>query len=156
MSVRNVTYDDFDPVIVYSNPADWSTPNPQDNPGWFNATSDVTGSIWHQATYHSTEVAGTKISFNFTGTGLYVYGGSGPEYGNYTLTIDPSIPTPFIYPGQAYSQQNGTDRYLLYGTDGLAYAEHEVVIETQGGRFLLDLVEVGGLEFGAEGFVLLR
>lgn len=29
MSVRNVTYDDFDPVIVYSNPADWSTPNPQ-------------------------------------------------------------------------------------------------------------------------------
>lgn len=89
------------------------------------------------------------------GTSLYVYGGSGPEYGNYTLTIDPSIPTPFIYPGQAYSQQNGTDRYLLYGTDGLAYAEHEVVIETQGGRFLLDLVEVGGLEFGAEGFVLL-
>jgi hypothetical protein len=43
----------------------------------------------------------------------------------------------------------------LYGTDGLAYAEHEVVIETQGGRFLLDLVEVGGLEFGAEGCVLL-
>jgi hypothetical protein len=29
MSVRNVTYDDFDPVIVYSNPGDWSTPNPQ-------------------------------------------------------------------------------------------------------------------------------
>jgi hypothetical protein len=32
MSVRNVTYDDFDPVIVYSNPADWSTPNPQASP----------------------------------------------------------------------------------------------------------------------------
>lgn len=29
MSVRNVTFDDFDPVIVYSNPADWTTPNPQ-------------------------------------------------------------------------------------------------------------------------------
>jgi hypothetical protein len=29
MSVRNVTYDDFDPVIVYSKPGDWSTPNPQ-------------------------------------------------------------------------------------------------------------------------------
>lgn len=35
MSIRNVTYDDFDPVIVYSNPADWSTPNPQASPGPF-------------------------------------------------------------------------------------------------------------------------
>lgn len=42
----------------------------------------------------------------------------------------------------------------MYGTDGLAYAEHEVVIETKGGRFLLDLVELGGLAFGAEGSVI--
>jgi hypothetical protein len=29
MSLLDVTFDDFDPVLVYSNPADWMTPNPQ-------------------------------------------------------------------------------------------------------------------------------
>jgi hypothetical protein len=29
MSLLNVTFDDFDPVLVYSNPADWTTPDPQ-------------------------------------------------------------------------------------------------------------------------------
>ena len=48
MSLYNYTIDDFDPVIRYSNYADWQTPNPQDNPTWFNATPAVTGSPWHE------------------------------------------------------------------------------------------------------------
>lgn len=48
MSLNYITIDDFDPPIVYSNPDDWTTPNPQDNPTWYNATSDVTGVPWHQ------------------------------------------------------------------------------------------------------------
>jgi len=32
MSLLNVTFDDFDPVLVYSNPADWTTPDPQVSP----------------------------------------------------------------------------------------------------------------------------
>lgn len=44
----NLTVDDFDPLVAYSNYGDWQTPNPQDNPTWWNATQDVTGSQWHQ------------------------------------------------------------------------------------------------------------
>lgn len=43
-----VTVDDFDPLVSYSNYADWTTPDPSQNPTWFNATEDVTGSPWHQ------------------------------------------------------------------------------------------------------------
>lgn len=44
----NLTVDDFDPIVAYSNYDEWTTPNPQDNPTWFNASQDVTGSQWHQ------------------------------------------------------------------------------------------------------------
>lgn len=44
----NLTVDDFDPLVVYSNYDDWATPNPQDNPTWWNASADVTNSPWHQ------------------------------------------------------------------------------------------------------------
>jgi hypothetical protein len=43
-----VTVDDFDPLVSYSNYADWTTPDPSQNPTWFNATEDITGSPWHQ------------------------------------------------------------------------------------------------------------
>lgn len=44
----NYTIDDFDPLIAYSNYADWITPNPQDVPTNYNASSDVTGVPWHE------------------------------------------------------------------------------------------------------------
>lgn len=46
-----VTVDDFDPLVSYSNYEDWTTPDPSQNPTWFNATEDVTGSPWHQGEY---------------------------------------------------------------------------------------------------------
>lgn len=81
-----VTVDDFDPLVSYSNYADWTTPDPSLNPTWYNETQEVTGSPWHQgkrqlgteaiiryrmdadetATYHQTSVIGTKATFNFT------------------------------------------------------------------------------------------
>lgn len=48
MSKSNLAVDDFDPLVLYSNYDDWQTPNPQDNPTWWNATQDVTKSVWHQ------------------------------------------------------------------------------------------------------------
>ncbi len=51
MSMANISLDDFDPPIVYTNPVDWSTPNPQDHPTWFNQSKDVTGSIWYQGAW---------------------------------------------------------------------------------------------------------
>lgn len=53
MAVRglaaNITIDDFDPLIVYSNYADWTTPDPSQNPTWYNASRAVTNSPWHQS-----------------------------------------------------------------------------------------------------------
>lgn len=51
MEMTNVTIDDFDPVIVYSNYGDWQTPNPQENPTWWNAPQNVTNSPWHQGEF---------------------------------------------------------------------------------------------------------
>jgi hypothetical protein len=48
MSKFNLTVDDFDPVVHYSDYTVWETPNPQDHPDWFSATPDVTGSQWNQ------------------------------------------------------------------------------------------------------------
>lgn len=81
MGATLVTVDDFDPLVTYSNYEDWNTPDPSQNPTWFNASEEVTGSPWHQgtlrlrvrhwrlrtATYHQTSVIGTKATFNFTG-----------------------------------------------------------------------------------------
>ena len=48
MAMINVPIDDFDPLIGYSNYADWQTPDPSVNPTWYNASQEVTGSIWHE------------------------------------------------------------------------------------------------------------
>jgi hypothetical protein len=45
-----VTVDDFDPLVAYSKYEDWTTPDPSQNPTWFNASQEVTGSPWHQGT----------------------------------------------------------------------------------------------------------
>ena len=48
MSLINVTIDDFDPPLVYSNYDDWITPDPQENPTWYDASENVTGVPWHE------------------------------------------------------------------------------------------------------------
>jgi hypothetical protein len=62
-----LTIDDFDPLFHYDDYTIWQTPDPQDNPTWWNETQQVTGSIWHEATYHYTEQVGAKVTLNFTG-----------------------------------------------------------------------------------------
>jgi hypothetical protein len=69
----NLTIDDFDPIIgevrdssaderfadrrgpyrltAYSSPVQWTTPNPQDHPSWFNQTQEETGSVWHEGMF---------------------------------------------------------------------------------------------------------
>lgn len=65
-----LTIDDFDPLFSYSDYTAWQTPNPQDNPTWWNESSQVTGSVWHQATYHYTDQVGQKVSLEFKGASL--------------------------------------------------------------------------------------
>jgi hypothetical protein len=84
------------------------------------------------------------------GSEVYIYGASGPSYGDYSVTLDPTLASPYMYNGSAYATNNGTERFLLFNMNGLAYAQHEVVVETKGG-LLLDMIQVGGTEVGAEG-----
>ena len=44
----NITVDDFDPLVGYSNYADWYTPDPSQNPTWYSASRDVTKLPWHE------------------------------------------------------------------------------------------------------------
>lgn len=48
MTSVQLAIDDFDPLFVYEDYTIWATPNPQDNPTWWNASSQTTGSIWNQ------------------------------------------------------------------------------------------------------------
>lgn len=48
MSKFTLTVDDFDPVVHYANYEVWETPNPQENPTWWNEGRDKTNSSWHQ------------------------------------------------------------------------------------------------------------
>ncbi|BEJ15229.1 hypothetical protein CspHIS471_0409960 [Cutaneotrichosporon sp. HIS471] len=140
----NLTVDDFDPLVVYSNFDDWFTPNPQDNPTWWNAGRNVTNSTWHQATYHYTEVVGAQASFNFTGSSIAVYGGTGATGSIYSVTLDGNVVN--------LQLANSTGRTLLYDakvTDGA----HELTIVNGGSGLLLDLFVVG-LSLGGEGVTL--
>ncbi|TXT10541.1 hypothetical protein VHUM_02046 [Vanrija humicola] len=138
----NLTVDDFDPLVAYSNYGDWQTPNPQDNPTWWNATQDVTGSQWHQDTYHLTTVNGAQASFNFTGSALHIYGGTGANP-NYTVTLDGAETS-------LTTANNTAGRTALYGNDSLPFAPHTVQITNHGGGLLLDLFVVG-TQLGGDG-----
>lgn len=48
MTSVQLAIDDFDPLFVYDDYTIWATPNPQDNPTWWNASSQETGSTWNQ------------------------------------------------------------------------------------------------------------
>lgn len=62
--MNQITIDDFDPLIAYSNYADWSTPDPSQNPTWYNASRDVTNSPWHQGTSSSLLALFTQRRWN--------------------------------------------------------------------------------------------
>ncbi|KAJ9115405.1 hypothetical protein QFC22_005162 [Naganishia vaughanmartiniae] len=146
----NLTIDDFDPLITYTNPLQWATPNPQDHPSWFNQTQQETGSVWHQ------------------GASLDIYGFSNTSY---TVIIDPSIAQPYTAnistSDVLASTADSSARTSLFSTTSLSsnaqlsYAQHEVVVRNVGaqegqgtGVLGVDLVVIGGIPVGGEGATL--
>ncbi|KAF9529115.1 hypothetical protein CPB83DRAFT_284511 [Crepidotus variabilis] len=119
---RNITIDDFDSVLTYSDQAQWSTPDPSAN----NFTTN--GSPWLTATYHNTTVKGASVSLNFTGAGVYLYGAQGPAYGSYELSIDGKV-----LKGTNY-RQNGSNNasQLIFGASDLTFANHQLVLSNAG------------------------
>ncbi|GHJ83639.1 hypothetical protein NliqN6_0041 [Naganishia liquefaciens] len=162
----NLTIDDFDPLIAYTSPIQWTTPNPQDNPSWFNQTQEQTGSVWHEATYHQTSFRGAEARFNFTGDSLDIYGFSNTSY---QVIIDPSLDQPYtanITTKTAVSSTaESSSRASLFSSTSLStnakltYAQHEVVIRNVGlpegtGVLGLDYIVIGGIPVGGEGATL--
>ncbi|WWD22547.1 hypothetical protein CI109_107040 [Kwoniella shandongensis] len=134
-NLQNVTVDDFDSLITYSDYSQWTTPNPQDHPSWYNATGDVTGVPWHEATIHYTTIPNASFSLNSTATSIWIYGTLNTTSPNYTVTID----------GQS-TQGTGTQgdgRVLLYSSTGLGEGGHEISLTHNGGGLGLDLIVLG-------------
>ncbi|KAK0504460.1 hypothetical protein EDD18DRAFT_1276388 [Armillaria luteobubalina] len=120
----NVSVDDFDSILLYSpDQSAWTTPDPSSSD--FNAAT----SQWWMGTYHATETINASISFNFTGPAIYIYGASGPSYGSYEVTIDSNTTTL-----SAYSSNNASEPYLLYGSSALEYANHTLTIKNVGAK----------------------
>ncbi|WVN89204.1 uncharacterized protein L203_104421 [Cryptococcus depauperatus CBS 7841] len=137
----NVTYDDFDPLVVYSDYSQWWTPNPQDHPDWYNATADVTSVPWHEATIHYTTTPGANFSFNFSSTSAWIYGAAGTTTTNYTIVLDGVSSS-----HSATNSSNG--RTLLWSASGLNQGAHNVVLKNDGSGIGVDAVvieyDIGG------------
>ncbi|KAK8845599.1 hypothetical protein IAR55_006315 [Kwoniella newhampshirensis] len=134
-SIQNITIDDFDSVITYSDYGQWTTPNPQDHPTWYNASQDVTGVPWHEATIHWTTIPSASFGLNFTATSIWIYGSLNTTNTNYTVTLDGQ--------SQPGSGTAGDGRVVLYESTSLTAGGHEISVTNQGGGLGLDLVILG-------------
>ncbi|TRM63491.1 hypothetical protein BD626DRAFT_494497 [Schizophyllum amplum] len=127
----NVTVDDFDSVLWYSQQSDWQTPDPS------SADYHPESSEWLRGTYHYTEVEGASVAFNFTGPTVFVYGAAGPNYGNYSVTMDQ-----VVLQRSAYQSDNASSPYLLYSARNLTYDNHQLTLANAGGGgLLLDFID---------------
>ncbi|GLB44458.1 hypothetical protein LshimejAT787_1700850 [Lyophyllum shimeji] len=119
----NVTVDDFDSVLSYSDPSVWQTPDPS------SSSFDARNMPWLMGTYHRTDVVGASLTFNFTGPSLYIYGHAGPAYGSYEVDIDANTTT-----ASAYAPTNASGPVLLFGSKTLAYAPHTLTLRNLGAK----------------------
>lgn len=105
----NVTADDFDGRIAYSDDTLFETPNPS------LESNAVENAQYFDRTYHATSTVGASLTYLFQGTSLYVYSAAGPSRGSVEVTLDGTNATTV----SAYAAENSTQPYLLYSTSGL-------------------------------------
>lgn len=143
MSKINVTFDDFDPLLVYSDYTQWSTPNPQNDPTWYNASESETGVPWHEATIHYTTIQGASFTFNFTASSAWIYGAAGPSSSatNYTITLDGTSSSHTAENTTSSDNTLGQGRTLLWNAQGLEEGKvHKVELKNEGSGVGVDLV----------------
>ena len=97
----------------------------------------------------SSRSAERRLTATAIGASIAIYGASGPDPAKYTVKIDPQLPQPF---SQSFTTPNatGNGRTLLYSSDQLAYAPHQIQIINEGSGLLLDVIEIG-TELSAQG-----
>jgi len=133
---QNITVDDFDSVVTYTDQGQWSTPNPQ-------LLSNTSTTPWFDGTYHLTNVTNASFTFNFEGPTLFIYGAAGPGYGSFEISLDGGSNV-----STAHAPQN-VSGHLLFNTTSLEYANHTLKMtnlgaqsgDDGGNQFLFDYLQ---------------
>lgn len=105
--------EDSSPLFSYSPGGAWA-----DSPNNDTLLPSYSGSSLHVA-----NAPGATATISFSGTGISIFGGNRPTYGQYTITVDGTV----IEQGNAQSQ-TAASQVLLGTTTGLTNGPHTAVI----------------------------
>jgi hypothetical protein len=109
---------------------------------------NVTFQPYSGSSFRTTSAQGAAASFDFNGTGVWLFGARNSTYGDYIISVD----------GQVVSQGNAGSstaqfQTALGGTSGLPMGKHTVVLTNSGSGVDLDSV-VFQTQAGSSGYVL--
>ncbi|EIN11715.1 hypothetical protein PUNSTDRAFT_50601 [Punctularia strigosozonata HHB-11173 SS5] len=123
MVAFNITGEDYSPLITYSPANAWN-----DSP----STNSLVSSSSAQS-LHATTAQGATATISFTGTGIWLMGSKGPNYGGFTISVDGQN-------AQTGTAQQGTAAagQLLVGVSGLSLGSHQAVLTSTGPALDLD------------------
>lgn len=78
--------------------------------------------------FHTTNVSGSTVTFQFNGTGVWFFGAHRPGYGGYSLTVDGNT----VGGGSAASSNPVFDQ-AMGGSANMSLGEHTAVLTSTGG-----------------------
>ncbi|TFY80466.1 hypothetical protein EWM64_g3544 [Hericium alpestre] len=101
--------------------------------GAWTDSPDSDAPLYSGGSFHTTSAQGASATFQFNGTGIWLFGAKRPNYGNFTITVDGKT-----FAGNA---QNPTAIFeqLLGGISELQMGLHTVVLTNTGSHASLDL-----------------
>lgn len=120
----NLTVEDNSPLISYAPSGAWND----------NSDSDSFIQSYSGNSLHTTFAQGATATINFNGTGIWLFGGTRPIYGTYTIAVDGVTTTT----GSATSEEPAFNQ-LLGGASGLTNGPHTLVFTNTGIGTAVDL-----------------
>ncbi|KAG9019891.1 hypothetical protein FRB90_000021 [Tulasnella sp. 427] len=127
----SILLDDTDATIQYTPQGEWSENQCQNMAAYSANSCHITGSNTAQA------------SLTFQGDAIAIYGGVGPQYGPYQVTLDNQQPALFTA-----NSTNLHTQQIIYFASGLGAGNHTVVIKNNpasvGNKLDVDYVQVLG------------
>lgn len=120
----DITIDDTSPDFVWGAGDVWRAQAP--NQGSINSN-------YFLSTYHAAQTKGANVSITFVGSACQIYGSTGPNHGNYSVTFDNAVK---FSPG--FSAQSQYRQLLFSHSFGNTFDTHTVVLRNEE-DFWLDL-----------------